>query len=64
MISTTIGVIDGVDSNIPWLSFFKRSLAKPQIYMGRFKHLINLVLHHVKIMFNVGFMVPRTLTTF
>ena len=64
MVSTTIGVMDCVDSNIPQFTFFKRSLTKPQLWMGNFKHLIELSLCHIKIMFNVWFMTPRTLVVF
>ena len=64
MVSTTTGITDGVDSNIPWFKFFKRSLTKPQLWMGNFKHLIELSLCHIKIIFNVRFMTPRTLAVF
>ena len=60
VLSTTIGAMDGVDSIIPWVTLFKISLTKPQLCMGCFKHLIMLGLFYVNIMFNVGFMVPRT----
>ena len=56
--------MEGVDSNIPWFTLFKIYLMKPQPWMGNFKHLIDLSFCHVKVMFNVWFMIPRTLASF
>ena len=53
MVSTTTDVMDCVDSKIPQFTFFKRSLTKPQLWMDKFKHLIELSLCHIKIMFNL-----------
>ena len=64
MVSTIAGVIDGIDSNIAWFTLFKGYLTKPQIWMGNFKHLIGLSLCYVKIMFNLWFMVPKTIALF
>jgi hypothetical protein len=64
MVSTIASVLNGVDSNIPRFTIFKRSLTKTQLFMVDFKHLIELSLCHVKIMFNVWFMIPRTLEVF
>ena len=64
MVSTTTSVTNGVDSNIPWFTLFKRCLTKTQLWMGNFKHIIEFSSCHVKIMFNVQFMILRTFAVF